>query len=338
MSLARKPDVLTESPARVSAQLGDLLSEALRRIRITGNMQYCFMPSGDWTTDATPAPYKPADAMGFHIVASGSCWVEVGGNRTVLEAGDIAAFPFGTPHVIGGGTGGRLIDPGNDLPPKPWPEVPVLVYGGEARRVRILCGYVQCEAMNFAPFKQALPEFLHVRTARAAEGDWLSATVRQIVAEVDSPRRGGYSVLERLTEVTFIELLRRQFLRDDVPESGWLAAVHDPALARCLSALHTDPGGDWDLASLAREAGMSRSVLVERFTSVLQVSPIRYLRDWRLYLATIELSRPGKTLAEIASEMGYGTEASFNRAFTRRFGIPPAAWRKTGTGRQAASS
>ncbi|MBO6718036.1 MAG: AraC family transcriptional regulator [Rhizobiaceae bacterium] len=295
-------------------------------------MQYCFMPSGDWTTDATPAPYRPADAMGFHIVASGSCWLEFEGERTALEAGDIAAFPFGTPHVIGSGApGGRLIDPGNDLPPKPWPEVPVLVYGEEERRVRILCGYVQCEAMNFAPFKDTLPKFLHVSTAAAGEDDWLSATVRQIVAEVDSPRRGGSSVLERLTEVTFIEVLRRQFLRDEVPESGWLAAIHDPALARCLALLHTEPNKDWDVALLAREAGMSRSALTERFTTVLRVPPMRYLRDWRLYLATVELSRPGKSLAEIALEMGYGTEAAFNRAFTRRFGVPPATWRRSGT-------
>ena len=329
MSLARTPKELIEKPACVAAPFGDLLSEALRRIRITGSMQYCFMPSGDWTTDATPAPYRPPDAMGFHIVASGSCWLEFEGVRTVLEAGDIAAFPFGTPHILGGGSAGRVIDPASDLPSGPWQEVPVLLYGEGTRRVRILCGYVQCEAMNFAPFKHTLPKFLHVRTVDADRDDLLNATVGQIVREVDTPRRGGSSVLERLTEITFIEVLRRHFLRDTIHEDGWLAAVRDPALARCLALLHTQPNRNWNIASLARESGMSRTTLTERFTAVLRVPPIRYLRDWRLYLATVELSRPEKTLTEIGLEMGYGTEAAFNRAFARRFGVPPAAWRKS---------
>lgn len=330
MSLARTPHGLIKNPPTVG--LGDLLSEALRRIRITGSMQYCFMPSGDWVTDAAPASYRPPDAMGFHILASGSCWVELDGQRTVLQEGDIAAFPFGSPHVLGAGRAKHLVDPGGDLPPKPWSEVPVLAYGGEERRVRILCGYVQCEAMNFAPFKDTLPKFIHVRTQAAGDGDWLRSTVRQIVAEVDLPRRGGSSVLERLTEVTFIEVLRRQFLGQTVAATGWLAAIHDPALCRCLSLLHADPNRDWELGTLAREAGLSRSALAERFARVMQISPIRYLRDWRLYLASVELSRPDRTLADIAAQTGYGTEAAFNRAFTRRFGVPPATWRRT-TGR-----
>jgi AraC-like DNA-binding protein len=327
-SLAAMPKHLSESPPGTSGDAGDLLSEALRRIRITGSMQYCYMPSGNWVTDATPAAYKPSDSIGFHIMAAGTCWLEIDGQRTILEAGDIAAFPFGTPHWIGNGSGGRLIDPGNDLPPTPWREIPVLRYGEDDRRVRILCGYIQCEAMDFPPFRNMLPRFIHVRTQNADPADWLAATIRQIVTEVDSPRRGGSSVLERLTEVTFMEVLRRQFLRDDAQATGWLAAIRDPALGRCLALMHTDPRREWSIGALARESGLSRSTLAERFATILQTSPIRYLRDWRLYLASVQLKLMDKAIAAVAHEAGYETEAAFNRAFSRRFGAPPAEWRR----------
>jgi AraC-like DNA-binding protein len=326
------PKYLTENPPIAADGVGDLLSEALRRIRITGSMQYCFMPSGDWETDATPAAYKPRDSIGFHIMAGGTCWLDIEGERTILVEGDIAAFPFGTGHAIGAGQGGRLIDPGGDLPPAPWAEVPVLRYGGEERRVRMLCGYIRCEAMDFSPFRDMLPKFIHVRTQGAGAGDWLAETIRQIVVEVDNPLRGGVSVLERLTEVAFIEVLRRQFLREDRPATGWLAAVRDPALGRCLALMHAEPSHEWTIAALAKESGLSRSVLSERFLTTLRISPMRYLRDWRLYLASVDLKMMDRPLAAVAYDAGYGTEAAFNRAFARRFGAPPAEWRRAARG------
>ncbi|MBO0904525.1 AraC family transcriptional regulator [Jiella sonneratiae] len=327
MSLAATPELLTRNPR--TGVVGDLLSEALRRVRITGSMQYCFMPSGEWATDASPAPYKPRDSIGFHIVAGGTCWLEFEGERTTLVEGDIAAFPFGTGHAIGVGDGGPLIDPGRDLPPGPWGEVPVLRYGRGAHELRMLCGYIQCEAMDFLPFRNVLPTFIHVRTLGSTHDDWLAQTIRQIVIEVDNPIRGGGSVLERLTEVTFLEVLRRQFLPEDVQGSGWLAAVHDPALGRCLSLIHAEPTRDWTVIELARASGLSRSALAEHFAGCLGISPIRYLRDWRLYLASLRLRHSVDAIVVIAQEAGYGTEAAFNRAFAKRFGIPPAEWRRT---------
>lgn len=291
-------------------------------------MQYCFMPKGDWTTDATPAPWRPKDAIGFHVVAAGPCWVDLHGQRTILQTGDIAAFPFGTPHFLGAGAGGRLIDPGGDLPARPWPAIPILTYPDEGAQVRILCGYVQCEATGFAPFRAVLPEFIHIRTA--GEGDWLASTIAQIVTEVDQPQPGGGPILERLTELAFLEILRRQF-QTPAPR-GWLAAILDPALSRALLALHDDPRRDWSLPDLAQHCGLSRSALVSRFAALLGSSPMRYLREWRLYLAAEALAGSQGPIITIATEAGYGSEAAFTRAFSRQFGSPPAEWRKRRAG------
>lgn len=319
--MAASPKSLTDLPGPAV----ELLSQALRRVRISGSMQFCLMPQGDWFTHARLGRLR--DTIGFHIVAAGPCWVELGGQRTLLQTGDIAAFPFGTPHVLGSGEGGRQIDPNHDLPMRPWPATPIMHYPDQGREVRILCGYVQCEAACFAPFRAALPEFIHIRTAGEGAADWLAGTIAQIVTEVDQPQPGSGPVLERLTEIAFLEILRRQFLTP--APHGWLAAILDPALSRALLALHADPRRDWTLESLAREGGQSRSALVTRFAELLGISPMRYLRDWRLFLAAQELASAPSPIITIATEAGYGTEAAFTRAFRRAYLIPPAEWRRS---------
>lgn len=323
--MAVRPKALIAKPGEGEAALAALLALALQRVRITDSMQYCFMPSGNWVTDAAPAPYKPKDAIGFHILAGGSCWIEIGGVRTVLEEGDITAFPFGTPHQLGAGTDGPEIDPGGALTPPPWPETPILRFGAGERVVRMLCGYVRCEAMHFAPFRQSLPEFIHVATAR--NDDWLAGIVAQIVREVDAPRGGGPAMLERLSEIALLEVLRRQLLCGDAGFRGWLAAIRDPVVGRCLRLFHDDPRRPWTIAELARAAGASRSVIAERFAAVLGTAPIAYLRDWRLFLARERLVESNAAIAVLALEAGYASEAAFSRAFARANGLPPAAYR-----------
>lgn len=319
----------------------DVLSNVLRSVRLTGSLQFCFMPSGDWQTDGVPRMAKlapgAAQTIPFHILVEGRCWMKMEGRDYALEAGDVVAFPFASGHQLGAGREGRLVTPTLDLPPKPWRTLPVLRYGSDRVRVRLLCGYLQCDALSFRPLRDALPTLLHARTASSNESAWLRAAIAQIVNEVDAPRPGGLSILERLTEITFIELLRQQVANeaDRGPgRRGWLAALADPQLGRCLALIHGNPGA-WSVASLSTASGLSRSTLAERFETVLGVSPMRYVRDWRLALARVALGTTRKSIAAVAEEAGYGTEAAFNRAFTRAYGVPPAAWRQSARGTQA---
>ena len=269
-----------------------------------------------------------AQPIPFHVVVDGACWLKIEGRHIDLRRGDVVAFPFGTGHQLGAGTDGSTITPTRLLPPKPWREVPILHHGTGAERVRLLCGYLQCDIVSFRPLRDTLPTLLHVRTQGDAGSAWLRATIDQITAELDRPRSGGLSMLERLTEITFIELLRHQIMRAPPGSTGWLAALAEPALGRCLSLIHDDPERSWTVEALGGGCGLSKSTLTERFDTVLKTSPISYLRDWRLYLASVELGTSTKSIARIAADAGYGTEAAFNRAFARSFGTPPAAWRK----------
>ena len=308
----------------------DVLSGVLRGIRLSGSLQFCFMPSGDWQTDGKPRMSEHAGraVMPFHILVEGSCWLKMPDRQLELATGDVVAFPFGTGHQIGHGKGGRVITPVADLPPRPWRATPILRYGEGCSRLRLLCGYLQCDAMDFRPLRSALPQLLHMKTEGTAEAPWLRATIAQIVAEVDRPRTGGLSMLERLTEIIFIEVLRHEILAARAGATGWLAALADPALARCLALIHDGPHRDWSVDAMAGAAGLSRSSLGERFEAVIGTSPMRYVRDWRLYLASVALRTTGKAIAEIGYDAGYSTEAAFSRAFARANGAPPAAWRQ----------
>lgn len=335
---------LIEKPPSSVAAGADVLSDVLRHVRLTGSLQFCFFASGVWKTDDKPSlnnmaqksvAGKAAGAVGtipFHILVDGQCWMKMEGRHIDLAAGDVVAFPFGTGHQLGAGSDGSatcpMITPVADLPPKPWRDMPTLHYGPGGPGVRILCGYLQCDAMSFEPLRQALPSLLHVRTRADADAAWLRAAIGQIVAEFDNPRSGGAVILERLTEVTFIELLRHQMQAAASTESGWLAALADPALGRCLTLIHEDPTHDWSVEKLAAGSGLSRSALADRFDAVLGIAPMRYVRAWRLSLARSALRSGNKGVSTIAFEAGYGTEAAFNRAFARAFGLPPAAWRQ----------
>ncbi|PDT00975.1 AraC family transcriptional regulator [Rhizobium chutanense] len=325
-------EALSENPEATGGVVrDDVLSALLSTIRLSGSLQFCFMPTGDWQTDATPSlaglSARASGTMPFHIVVAGNCWLKTEGEETELEAGDVLVFPFGTGHQLGAGRDGMLVLPTRDLPQKPWREIPVLRYGEATQGGRLLCGYLQWDGLSFGPLRQALPKMIHVRTRGANDGDWLRATIRQMVEEVDRPRAGGVSMLPRLTEIIFIEILRHQIMMAEPRSVGWLAALADPALSRCLSLIHDDPKREWSLENLAAASGLSRSALADRFQAMLSISPIRYIRDWRLYLASVALATSGRPIAAIADDAGYATEAAFNRAFSRAFTTPPAAWR-----------
>ena len=334
--MAELPKDMIENPdgaETIGPGDGDVLSNILRSIRLSGSLQFCLMPTGTWETDGVPRWRKktenPETTVPLHVLVEGTCWLKMEGHEDrVLVPGDVIGFPFGTLHQFGVGSGGRVLAPSHDLPPKPWRQIPVLRYGEESNGVRLLCGYLQCDALGFRPLRSALPSLLHARTGDSDDADWLRATIQQIVNEVDKPRTGGLSMLERLTEVLFIELLRHEMVSTPAGSIGWLAALADPSLGRCLALIHDDPRREWSVQELATTAGLSRSTLAERFEAMLGTSPVRYVRDWRLYLASVALRTTTKGLAAIAYDAGYSTEAAFNRAFSRAHGVPPATWRE----------
>jgi transcriptional regulator GlxA family with amidase domain len=155
---------------------------------------------------------------------------------------------------------------------------------------------------------------------------WLNTTLYYLIREASSPRPGNESVLARLTETMFVEVLRQYMEKQE--QKGWLAGLNDPQVGRALSMIHAEPARAWTVDDLAREAGASRSGLVDRFTRLIGQSPISYLTTWRIHLARQLLAETGLGAGQVAARVGYDSEYAFNRAFKRHVGQPPATWRK----------
>src|SRR5246127_3788747 len=184
-----------------------------------------------------------------------------------------------------------------------------------------------CEPGLSQVFLSGLPPMFKVNIRNDASGKWVENSIRFSVNEADASRAGGEAVLAKLSEVLFVETLRLYITHLPPKQSGWLAGARDPEVGKTLALMHRNPARPWTIAALAQEAGVSRSVLAERFRHYLNEPPMAYLTRWRLQLGAQMLASTSYSVAQIAAEVGYESEAAFNRAFKREFGSPPARYR-----------
>jgi AraC-like DNA-binding protein len=323
----------------------DTLSDVLRGVRLRGAMFFYVSGCSDWAAEAPSsreiAPllmHGVEHVMEYHAVAQGSCWAGIpGGPAVQLFAGDAVMFPHGDAHVVSSAPGMR----GNpslewfasiDLDHLP---VRVGVQGcdpvnpaapGFHADATIVCGFLGCDLHPFNPLIDALPHLLHVR---ASDDDaWMARFTEQAVAESQAGRPGAEAMLARMSEMMFVHAVRRY--ADLLPAGGvgWLTALRDRFVGRALALMHEEPARDWSIDELGRRVGLSRSSLHERFVHLVGVPPMQYLAQWRMQAAARLLLETRSSVAAVALDVGYDSEAAFTRAFKRAVGKPPAAWRR----------
>jgi AraC-like DNA-binding protein len=245
----------------------------------------------------------------------------------LLEAGDIVILPHGNAHLMGNGPPVIPIDSAPHLK-QVFAEGRILSQlGGGGETTKLICGYLTCDPQLGHVFLAGLPPIVKVHIRDNPSGQWLEDTFRYSVDHAEASGPGGAAVIAKLSEVLFVETLRRYIAQLPQTQTGWLAGVRDPDVGKALALLHKQPAHPWTIASLAEEVGLSRSVLAERFRHYLSDTPMGYLTRWRLQLAAQVLTSTSKSVAEVAGEVGYESEPSFNRAFKREFGVPPARFR-----------
>ena len=313
----------------------DALSELLRAVKLSGALFYKSDCSAPWCLKAPESsaflPYIRAQAtkvIEFHHITEGSAYVKVGEETTPLAAGDIVMMPHGDAHEMGAGTGGKLIA-GKEALPALWSgRVSLASFGGGGEKTGLVCGYLACDGELLKPVIAGLPRVVRVNIRSDPSGEWLDNMLRHAVAQAAAASPGSDAIIAHLAEVLFTEVLRRYLLALPAGRTGWLAGAGDPAVGRALAALHRDPRHDWTLDLLAQEAGISRSALTDKFTRYLGQAPMAYLTDWRLELGAEALRSTSRSVQHVALEAGYDSEAAFNRAFKRRFAVPPARYRR----------
>lgn len=315
----------------------DVLSDVLATVRLTGAIFFDNTFREPWVAEAPRASAIAAAVMPtsqyvffFHTLIEGSCWAELtegSAEPLRLHAGDIVAFPLDDAHVFCSTIGMRAKP---DLAVYHNPvdrQLPYIVNDGSgADTCRFICGYLGCDIRPYNPFIKSLPRVLHGR-GTAGQG-WLAHLVRHAVSETQGLRPGGEIVLAKLAELLFVEVLREYVDGLSAGSRGWLAGLRDPQVGHALRLIHGRPAETWTLEGLARAVGLSRSVFVDRFTHYTCDTPMQYVARWRMQLAARRLENPAISIAQAGAEVGYESEAAFNRAFKKVVGLPPGAWRK----------
>lgn len=323
----------------------DTLSDVLRAVRLRGAVFFNVSANHEWAAEA-PAAMELAPMMmrgvdhviEYHALARGSCWVRLlDGPSAQLFAGDVVMFPHGDAHVVSSGPGMR----GN--PDFSWfaktrvEQLPInLALGGDSvlhsappdghAETNFVCGFLGCDVQPFNPLIAALPRLLLLRAND--DNAWVANFTQQAVAESHAQRPGGEAMLARMSEMMFVDAVRRY--ADQLPpqSAGWLAGLRDRYVGRALALMHEQPAQRWTIDELGRCVGLSRSALHERFAGLIGVPPMQYLAQWRMQAAARLLLETRSTVASIAVDVGYDSEAAFARAFKRSVGTPPAAWRR----------
>ena len=327
----------------------DALSDVLRRIHLQGTLLFHVSAMPPWVVEAPRAAGIPPSVMpgaghvmAYHVVTSGCCWGAVVGEAPVrAEQGDVLVFAHGDGHVLSSAPGMRAhyaINPfllGPSQRPTFFLEVrgnEVAAAAGEGGSARgdtaLLCGFFGCDAQPFNPLLLNLPRLLHIRHRDDGDASLTAQFIRTATRESGAARLGGAAVLERLSEMMFVDLVRRYL--DGLPsaQAGWLAGLRDRHVGRALGMLHARPAQRWSAELLAERVGVSRSTLYERFEHYLGLAPMHYLTRWRMQLAAGLLVRTEASVLAVALEVGYESEPAFTRAFKKATGVPPGEWRR----------
>jgi AraC-like DNA-binding protein len=315
----------------------DALSDVLKTVRLTGAMFFDVAAKTPWVAESPPREMVlpkilpgAENLIAYHVLTEGRCFANIVGQAPIaVEAGEVIVFTRGDPHVLSSGPGMRA----DSVPPDAFVaatagQLPFQMnYGGDGPvSAKIVCGFLACDARPFNPLLDNLPPVIKASDGEGDEARWLGRFIHLAAMESAEKRAGGEGVLAKLSELMFIEVVRR-YLADLPPEqAGWLAGLRDPFVGKALSLMHASPQRAWTIEMLGKEVGLSRSVLAERFTDLVGMPPMHYLAQWRMQIATGLLSGGNANIARVAAQTGYASEAAFSRAFKKVVGVPPSAW------------
>jgi AraC-like DNA-binding protein len=270
-----------------------------------------------------------AHVMAYHYVAAGRPLLQIeGGPPVPLQAGEIVLLPRNDRHTLSSAPGLAGMDAGALVTPPQGGGLAQIRFGGGGEATQIVCGYIGCESGRH-PLIDALPSVLKLNVREWSAGAWIETLFRYAAQETAAGLAGSETSLAKVSELRFVEVVRRHLGAVPGERRGWLAGLVDPTAGRALALMHERPAHAWTVDLLAEQVHLSRSAFAERFTSVVGVAPLGYLAHWRMQLAKRAL-RQGGTVARVAAQVGYDSEAAFSRAFKREVGCAPTIWRQRG--------
>ena len=314
----------------------DALSDLLRVLRFSGGLFLETRFRAPWCIsaqvsqqDCGPRVTSGGGLAAFHYILEGRLQVRLGKEPPRSAGpGELILLAHNDPHFLGSDVTLPPMEAGPLVRRAEEHELAHIDFGtGGLVKNHFVCGFL-VTAMRRHPLLVSLPSMLVADLRGRPCAEWAESSFRYAAREHAARRPGSQEILARLSELLFVEAVRGYIEKLPEKATGWLAALRDPSLARALAALHAQPAHPWTAETLAKEACLSRSAFAERFGSTLGMPPISYLAQWRMLLAGQRLRESSETIAQIASTVGYESESTFSRAFTREMGLAPGAWRR----------
>ncbi|MDZ4152140.1 AraC family transcriptional regulator [Methylicorpusculum sp.] len=289
----------------------DALTPLINGLNLHAKLVYSGGVCGRWRMD-----HNSETSVWFHLISKGQGFVHSPNWQTplVLNKGDLVLFlPHAARHFLSY-SAEHLPDTDKDTRMTPWKE-------GEAGFV---CGEIEL-ATPKSLLWQALPGEIVIRQNQPVNS--LARLIELIIGEASGQRFGSDSVIERLCDSLFV-LVIRYCIEEGLVRKGLFAAMQDKRLAMALGLIHQQPWHAWTLNELCTRAGVSKSVLSEKFTTLIGHSPIKYLTVWRLQIAAHWLMQPAMSVERVAERCGYESVPAFSKAFKRHFGVAPGSFRR----------
>ena len=313
----------------------DPLADVLGMVRLAGGVFLNGEFSAPWSIVAALTPQEclpfdlePRQIIAYHYVVEGKCWIAIEQHLSVdAVAGEIVLLPQNDMHIISSAPGLAPFSRSKlELPP-PVNGVSHIAFGGGGEKCRILCGFLASDD-DFNPLIATLPKILKLDVMRLGTSGWIESSMKFAVNELAQGRLATSTVMSRLSELLFVEAVRSFAAELDNLDNGWLRGLSDRQIGRALALVHRDLQRAWAIEDLAREAGLSRTAFINRFTAATGVPPMTYLKSWRLRTAKILLMEQPGTVAQVGYSVGYASEEAFSRAFKKEFGVSPASFVK----------
>jgi AraC-like DNA-binding protein len=299
----------------------DALSTILDATRLRSVVYSKFPLAAPWGLDVIQDENSQ-----FWRLVSGRCTVGSPDGRIIeLEEGDLVFVPHGSAHWIGDkSTSLRMPSP--DFVKARRAGIPVFNSNGAV--TTLIAGHFEFDYQPLHPFLKDLPPIIHVRQYVTENQLLLKQVTQLMLEELNNERPGSSVMLKCLSEIMFINIIRA-YLEQAAPDSGFLSALNDPRISKALKLMQDSPQNNWTLKSLASEIGMSRSVFFNQFKKLVHETPLSYLTNWRIRQAQKLLTADNRNISEIAANVGYQSEAAFNRIFKSKTGHTPAVYRRS---------
>jgi len=322
--MAQKVQSLLE-PAEpmVTAATAGRWDEVLHSLRMSGTFYCACRFESPW---GVAIPESPGEAR-FHLVTEGTATVYGAGIQPIaLAQGDFILLPRGAAHSVADDAGSPLI-PYQEISPEYLSErYAQYQRGGNGPGTRLVCVTARFDDPLAQRLLSLLPDTIHVRGS-SPDREWMQQTVQLIASEARNLRPGGETIITRLADVLVIQAIRASIEHEQGLRAGWLAGMQDARIGQVIALIHQRPEHAWSLASLAKQAGMSRSALSARFKQLVGDSVMHYLAAWRMHVALSSLRQDRIDLGQLAERVGYQSETAFNRAFRRHVGESPGAFK-----------